>query len=488
MSKASQEARTTTISRARSGLFYGLSAKLLLLTISFVMISEILIYVPSVAKFRRDFLFDKLRISAVAADVLMHPGDGELANAAIMRVLARARVQTLATRMGKHKQLLAMIDMPPPVSNFEDLRDVTPLQSIVAAFDTLINGNGRTMRIVGKPPEAKVVLEIVFDETRLRNRMLDFSVNILLLSLVISIFTATAVYFSLRALLVRPIVRMSNNMAHFAEDPDDSTRIIKPSGRRDEVGLAEIRLAEMEGQIGDLFHQQKRLADLGLAVSKINHDLRNILASAQLFSDRLSMLKDPTVQRVVPKLIGALDRATAYSQAVMSYGKAQEAEPVRRLVALRALVEEVAEFLNLPEHDRITWENKIPDDVELYADPEQLFRILMNVCRNASQVLENSKDATLVCKLAASIDRSDGWCRLVIEDTGPGVPVMVRDKLFMAFQASSSQGGTGLGLAISAELVKAHGGTIKLLDKQPGAHFEICLPDHQQNPELMSDA
>ncbi len=64
--------------------------------------------------------------------------------------------------------------------------------------------------------------------------------------------------------------------------------ILKPSERQDELGIAERELAGMQGVLADTLRQQRRLADLGLAVSKINHDLRNILASAQLISDRLS--------------------------------------------------------------------------------------------------------------------------------------------------------------------------------------------------------
>ncbi len=111
------------------------------------------------------------------------------------------------------------------------------------------------------------------------------------------------------------------------------------SGRRDELGDAEIRLAGMEEALSRALHQKQRLADLGLAVSKINHDLRNLLASAQLFLERLEHVPDPTVKRLAPKILATLDRAVGYTQAVMSYGKAQERAPQRRLLALKRVGE-----------------------------------------------------------------------------------------------------------------------------------------------------
>ena len=158
------------------------------------------------------------------------------------------------------------------------------------AFDTLLFCEpGDVMRVVGPAPMAQgEFLEIVLDEAPLRNAMLTFSVNILLLSLVISGITAALVYLALHYLLVRPMRRITGSMIAFRADPENPARIIAESGRTDEVGRAEEELAAMQRELASMLHQQSRLAALGLAVSKINHDLRNLLASAQLFSDQLS--------------------------------------------------------------------------------------------------------------------------------------------------------------------------------------------------------
>ena len=307
--------------------------------------------------------------------------------------------------------------------------------------------------------------------------MLAYSVNIVWLAAVISIVTAGLLYFTINRLLVRPVRRLTENIVSFSEAPEDTARIIAPSGRRDEIGVAEERLAAMEHDLQGTLREQRHLADLGLAVSKINHDLRNMLASAQLFSDRLGSLPDPNVQRFAPKLIGALDRAIAYCQSTLTYGRAREPAPARRLVALGRLVDDVADGLGLVENPMIAWENQVPPGLEIDADPDQLFRVLVNLARNSVQAMEANPNPAVICRLTVSAAREGSAVTIRVADTGPGLPEKARASLFRAFQGSVSPGGTGLGLAIAAELLRAHGGSIALVDGGPGATFAITIPD-----------
>jgi signal transduction histidine kinase len=307
--------------------------------------------------------------------------------------------------------------------------------------------------------------------------MLAYSWNILLLSLVISVMTASLVYMSLRWLFVRPVRRLADAMVDFAEDPEDESRTISPSNRSDEIGEAERSLASMQQQLTGTMAQRRRLAELGLAVSKINHDLRNLLASAQLFSDRLAMVPDPTVQRFVPKLVRALDRAVGYTGTVLAYGRAGEAAPQRRLIDLRRLVADVGETLGLDTHPTIDFRILVEAGMEIDADPDQLYRVLMNLCRNAMEALESNPHEAVVRRLAVAAERTGSVVRIIVSDTGPGLPDKVQRTLFQAFQGSGRRGGTGLGLAIASELVRAHGGSIVLLDSAAGAAFEITIPD-----------
>jgi signal transduction histidine kinase len=306
--------------------------------------------------------------------------------------------------------------------------------------------------------------------------MLGFGLNILLLSIIISVITAALVYLSLNTLLVRPIMRVADNMLHFSNQPEDASRIIVPTGRGDEIGTAERELAHMQTELSLLLHQKSRLAALGLAVSKINHDLRNMLASAQLLSDRLAYSDDPTVQRFAPKLIASLDRAIAFCNDTLRFGRAEEAAPRRDQMLLLPLVTEVADSLGLPREDIVAWRADMDAALRVDADRDQLYRVLSNLARNAVQAIE-SGGADVRGSISVIARRIDRNVEITVSDDGPGFPPRAREHLFQAFQGSTRRGGTGLGLAIAFELIAAHGGTMRLLDTPQGATFEIRIPD-----------
>lgn len=454
----------------------GLSGKLLLLTIVFVMLAEVCIYVPSVANFRNNWLQDRLTTAGVAASVLAETNT--IAPRLQEELLRTTGAVAISLDQGSRRSLIAMEDTVPVVDFVVDMGEMSPLRSILESFRTLAYSGDGLMRVVGKGQMGYVKrVDIVLPVKLLQSDMMAFSWRILGLSLVISMITATLVYVSLRALFVRPLQRLTESMDRFAETPEDTSRVIKISGRQDELGDAEVRLAAMEEALSRALNQKQRLADLGLAVSKINHDLRNLLASAQLFLERLEHVPDPTVTRLAPKILATLDRAVGYTQAVMSYGKAQEEAPKRRLIELRRVGEDIADVLGLTEHAAVTFENRVPEGLEIDADPEQIFRVLLNLCRNALQALESEKDATLVRRIILDAERQGTSVQITVADTGPGIPANIRKALFKAFHSGSKQGGVGLGLAIAAELLKAHGGSIELDETRPGACFCIDLPD-----------
>jgi signal transduction histidine kinase len=451
-----------------------LSAKLLVLTALFVMVSEVLIYVPSIANFRNTWLMERLSIARVAAIALTNGvgHDNELQ----IDLLKATGVYAIAVPGPDRRQLFSADATPLEVERHVDMRAMTAWRSIVEAFDTLVRGGRRSLRVIGAARTPGGRIEMVLDEAPLRDAMLLYSRNIMGLSLIISLITATLVYFSLRWLLVRPLQRLTRSMARFSADPEDSSRIIEVSARADELGLAEAELAHMQQQLSHTLQHQRRLASLGLAVSKINHDLRNMLASAQLVTDRLGHLPDPTVQRLSPKLVNALDRAISYTRSVLAYGGAQEPPPDRRLLNLAGIIDDVGDMLDLPDHETIRWSNEVQPGFEIDADPDQLFRVLSNLCRNALQALDGKSDHALINRLTVSAWRDGDMVTIRVADTGPGIPPRAREHLFQAFQGSVRAGGTGLGLAIAAELVHAHGGTIELAQDGPGAIFDIKLP------------
>jgi signal transduction histidine kinase len=283
------------------------------------------------------------------------------------------------------------------------------------------------------------------------------------------------VYFALNGLLVQPMMRITRNMLRFSESPEDASRIISPSQRRDEIGTAERELAHMQRELTQTLQQKSRLAALGLAVSKINHDLRNLLANAQLISDRLVGLTDPAVQRFAPKLIASLGRAINLADSTLKFGRAEEAPPRRELLLLRALIEEVGDGLGLPRDGMIEWTISVEETLRIDADRDQFFRVLSNLCRNSLQAIEQREPVK--GRIGITGQRDGNRVTIEVRDDGPGIPEKARAHLFQAFQGSARKGGTGLGLAIAHELITAHGGRIRVRDAEKGAVFEIEIPD-----------
>jgi signal transduction histidine kinase len=457
----------------------GLSGKLLLLTIVFVMVAEIMIYVPLVANFRLTWLNDRLAAAHTAALVLDAAPSGMVPESLANQILRSIGAHAVAMKMGNQRRLLAASNMPASIAQDIDMRNVTWWKSIVDAFDTLLMCKpGDNIRVVGAAPMGGDFLEIILDEAPMCKAMWAFSVNILLLSLAISCITAMLVFLALHYLFVRPMWRITRNMVAFRADPENPSRVIGESGRRDEIGTAEEELGAMQRELASMLQQQSRLAALGLAVSKINHDLRNLLASAQLFSDQLSTSPDPKVQRFAPKLMRALERAIAFCQSTLSYGGAQEPPPERRTIEVEPLIEEVHEALGLGLDVPIRWIVAVERGLTMEADHDQLFRVLVNIARNAVQALEARGTRDPARDQIRITGRREGSVVVIeVSDTGPGVPEKARAHLFQAFQGSARAGGTGLGLAIAAELVRAHGGEIRLVPGTIGATFSITIPD-----------
>jgi signal transduction histidine kinase len=308
--------------------------------------------------------------------------------------------------------------------------------------------------------------------------MLSFSANILLLSLAISLISGTLVYMSLLWLFVRPMRRLTAQMVAFGHEPEDPARIVTPSARKDEFGVAERELAQMQRELAGTLQQKNRLASLGLAVSKINHDLRNLLSPAQLLSDRLASLADPAVRRLAPKLMATLDRAIAYCEQTLAYGRAQEPPPQRRTVDVAQLLDEVRDSLDLADGSRIRWVPSVERGLSVDADPDQLLRVLINLVRNSVQALSARAPNDPERDQIRIVGRREGSVVVLqVADTGPGLPDRARAHLFEAFQGAARRGGTGLGLVIAAELVRAHGGEIRLVEGTIGAMFRIVIPD-----------
>lgn len=455
----------------------GLSTRLLILGAAFVTLATVLIAVPSVASFRYAWLNDRIAAAQVAALVLDAAPDQRVSDELANRLLAGVGARAIAVRGGETSRLLSSDDMPPEIGRTVDLRSAGWGRLIWGAGATLFAPSDMPMRVVGGA-EGVDLVEAILDERPLRHAMVSHGRTILLVALVLSGATAVLLFLALQRMIVRPVRRIAQNMAAFAGDPQDATRVIAPSRRTDEIGLAETALARMEAALAGELRQSRRLAEVGLAVSKVNHELRNLLTTAQLLGDRLEGVPDPAVQRVAPRLVATLARAIRFCEATLAYGRAAERQPERARVPLAGLVAEVVELGRLAPGQGVAVEDRTPPGLVVDADPEQLGRVLANLVRNAVQALHLAGAAAGDApRVTIEAERAGPLVTILVADNGPGLPERARAHLFEPFKGSARSGGTGLGLVVAAELVRLHGGTLGLDPTETGARFRIAIPD-----------
>ncbi len=458
--------------RKRSSVLTGLSARLLVLTVFFVMLSEFLIWAPSVSRYRKVYLEQHVDTAHLAILALAATPDGMVSKELEELLLTHADAYGVALKRPGWKLLMLGTKMPPKIDLTIDLSQGRFLSWMRDAFDTLIQDENRILRVMGlSSRDPTVVVEVVLDETPMREAMYEYSGRIVQLSIVISLITAGLVYLSLQWLLVRPMRRITMSMTAFNANPENEAITIAPTSRSDEIGIAQRALAAMQTQIRTALRQKTRLATLGAAVAKVNHDLRNSLATAVLVSDRLADIDDPEVKKVTPRLYKAIDRAVNLCSQTLNYvaDDLPALQPSR--FRLHDLVSEVGTALGAVEgkNGSLDWLIQVSENLDVIADREQLFRVLNNLGLNAMEA-----GARSIRVLAH--DR-EGAVLIEIIDDGPGLPNRARQKLFEPFAGSVRDGGTGLGLVIARDIMRAHGGDISLKSTgDEGTTFRLELP------------
>jgi signal transduction histidine kinase len=448
-------------------LLKSLSARLLVLTVFFVMLGEVLIFVPSVARFRMTYFDNHLAAGELAALALEASPTGRLDRALVDKLLARVGAHGVVEYRADGAVLMLDRPAPPKPDATIDLSHPSMLGAIRGSLMALSRTNNRLLRVLGPSPAGKGgTIEVLLDEAPLRDEMWDFGIRVLELSIVLSLITAALVYLSLQWLLVRPMRRITASMMAFREDPEDAARMIAGSRRQDEIGVAERELAMMQQAVRMALAQRARLAALGTAVTKINHDLRNILATARLVTDSLTASAAPEVRRILPRLMDAIDRAVALCTRTLDFSREGAAPLARSLFRLSPLIEEVGVGLAGSQDFAIEF---TASELKLEADRDQLYRVLSNLARNALEAGAH--------RLKISAMREHGSIAINVSDDGPGLPPKARENLFRPFFGSARPGGTGLGLAIARDLMRAHGGDLVLV-ASTGAEtvFRITLP------------
>lgn len=472
--------------RIRAGISEGwrlaahsLSGRLLLLTVFYVMLGQVLIFVPTVGQYYRELLGNHVVSAELAVMPFTLPESEKLPAALRSEIIQRAGAEAVLLTLADRRFFFQVNNEPRKVEATIDLNKAGLWTDMAESLSCLLHRGDRTLHVIAPTRIAHArSIGIILEEAPIRAALAAYAVRVIETGFFVSALAACLVFASLFFVFVRPMERITEAMVRFRDDPEDSSRIVAASTRRDEIGLAERELASMQRDLYGSLQQKNRLAALGAAVARIQHDLRNILANAKLASDRLEDIDDPVVKNLTPRLVASLDRAVALATQTLRFGRAEEHPPVRKLLALRPLVDDAGEAAieTRSSPAEVAFANRVGDDLRIDADAEQLYRLVLNLLRNAVEALAGRTGG----RVEISAERSGRVVRLLIADNGPGIPVPLQARLFQPFATAARTGGSGLGLAIARDLARLHGGEIVLVSTGgEGTTFRIDIPDRE---------
>lgn len=468
-----------------------LSSKLLLLTIGFVMLAEMLLFVPSAAIFRQDWLAERTQQAGLLAQALTGVPDYEASEILTNQFMTDTDVMLMAAKRDGMTELMLGQDEPTDIKNIValDLRDPPRFPSLIDPFRDLFSEDGEVLRVTAMSPvPGQDALELIIPRYKLRDALLDYFKRIFWLSLFIAIVTGALIYGAMAAMIIRPVQQLAEDMTAFREDPELRRSIRSRSKRLDEIGQLQREFTDVKQSLRAAFHQRERLAGLGLAVAKINHDLRNVLSSALLISDRLSMNPEEKISDMGERLTRTVERGISLTEDVLSYSRAESADPQIQDTRIAFIIGEAAADV-IGQFAGTQFRNTVPTELMVRTDPDHAYRIFHNLFRNAAQAMIASESPQR--RLLVGAELQDGLAEFRISDTGPGLPERARDNLFQAFSGgqahSAGTKSTGLGLSISKELAKAQGGDLNLMSSdESGTRFLLTLPLSKSNSAALT--
>ncbi|MBX9942629.1 MAG: HAMP domain-containing histidine kinase [Reyranella sp.] len=466
-------AQSVRPARRRSPAF-GLSWRILALVVTAVMTAEVLIFLPSIARFRVVYLEQLIESGTLAALALDATSDNMVTEDVKRSLLDHARVDAVVlVEPNRPKRALMNIEPRPDMPSF-NLMDRGALGMIWDALATMAHDGSRYIRVGGESMRLPTAMVwIVVDELPMRVAMYGYSGRILALSIIIALFTAVLLYLALRWLVIRPLQGLSTDMTAFRRAPEEAGTERAPTRRNDEIGVVDREFQNLQRELRASLRQKSRLAEVGAATNKINHDLRNMLSTARLLSDRLARSGDERTRVLAPTILGMIDRAARLASDAIEYVRDQ---PTPRLATLDLadVVDEAGVALQEQGEDSDpnlfrTWLNEVGEDRPVRADRDLLYRVFVNLGRNAFEA-----GATTVTVRSRT---NGGYLLIDVADNGPGIPSGMAPQLFRPFATGGRAGGAGLGLAIARDLVRAHGGDIALLETAAsGTTFRFTLP------------
>lgn len=468
-----------------------LSSNLLLLTIAFVMLAELVIFIPSAAAHRQDWIVSRAQQAALLASALTGIPDYEVSENLATHFMHDTDVIMMSIRREQNSEFILGHPPDSPLITIVDLRsEELPRPKFRDAFMAFFGHKEGHLRVLFPSPleqdksinsenKNAAALELLIPKVKLRLELREYFINIFWLSLAIAVITGSLIYLAMLFLIIRPIEKLAKGLSDFRQDPEMRMSNMSPTNRKDEIGQLEREFHDMKEGVRASFKQKERLATLGMAVAKINHDLRNVLTSASLVSDRLASDQDERVSKMGGRLTRAIDRGVKLTGDVLNYSQSGSESVEFETFRISLLVGEVASdtlgnFGSGPR--KIKFINNIPTDLDVLANSDHSYRLFQNLFRNAAQAMAAIRDDDAQRDLSVEAIPSGDNVTIRIIDTGPGLPDKAKDNLFKAFASSTGQGNTGLGLTISKELARDQNGDLVLESTgKSGTIFNVTM-------------
>jgi len=454
-----------------------LPARVLWLTIGIILLVEMLILMPSLGRERQNWLWDRVtqaHLAAFSIGVAMktdaHDSNDSVDERTELALLNLSDTESIRLFQPGGKILSLPGDMGGGWTRQIDLGQEDFFTSMWRADLAVIGLGAQNILIIADSPlEPDAQVQVVISGAALASHLRGYAGHIAALSVFIALVTGLLVFTALNRLLVRPMRIMTASIVGFRKDPEQAGLDLGwlAARRDDEISDAVRELAVMQDELRAALWRNARLAAVGTSVAKISHDLRNILTSALLVADRLQATADPVVRQAANTLIPAVERAAELVSRTVDFAREGPPAITRANFPVRELVDEAANVIRAGDAGPAV-ENLVPGSLVLSLDRTQIYRVLVNLMRNAAEAGAG--------RISVSIEGENGMTKLVVADNGPGLPKKVQENLFRPFTGSGRRGGTGLGLAIARDLIRAHGGDLMLRATGPaGTEFVMGL-------------
>jgi len=225
-----------------------------------------------------------------------------------------------------------------------------------------------------------------------------------------------------------------------------------------------------------------RLISLGKLASGIAHELRNPLAGIKTTAQALGeeLAKDDFRREYLNRITKEIDRLNELLKTFFSFAKPQKLNLIH--CHIKDIINEIIPFLikEIADNGIRFVDNYHPELPKIKADKNQLHQVFLNLFLNAIQAMPNGGELRIdvTPMISNPLDGlKQNYLKIVVSDTGKGIPPHIVHKIFDPFFTTKPKG-IGLGLSIAYQIIKKHGGTVKVDSKwETGTSFVINLPE-----------